>query len=80
MTGAIVTHPDGRAVWRRLNCTVPGVVTATQALSGEIFGIAGPVDEVCFGAVDGRAAMLLRAGGFTANVSTQPIDAALFGP
>lgn len=77
LTGVNVIRSDGRAVWRRLNYTVSGTVSATQALNEEInlmlgfMGSPGPIDEVCFGAIEGRAAMLLRSGSITANVSTQ---------
>lgn len=77
LTGANVIRPDGQAVWRRLNYTLGGAVSATDALNSELQGMLGflgnpgQVQTVCFIEDAGRSAALVRAGEFTANLSVQ---------
>ena len=79
LTGANVLRQDARAVWRRLNYTLPGAVTTEDALNAEVQGmlafIGNPQDvrSVCFIVSQDKTSsqVLLRAGNFTAQVGTQ---------
>lgn len=79
LAGANVTRQDNRAIWRRLNFSASGTLSATQILDGEVegmlafFGNPQPVERTCFLATpDGtRASTIVRAGDLTANVSIQ---------
>lgn len=86
LTGVNVLSPDAQAVWRRLNYTVVGeAVSARRALEVEAQGmlahIGNPqnVETVCFIMLPDqtRAAAIIRAGNFTANVSIQVFVSAL---
>ena len=78
LTGVNVIRQDNQAIWRYLNFSVPGQVTAGNALDEETKGmlsfIGNPqaVETVCMveSSDRTRAAALIRAGNFTANVNT----------
>ncbi|MCA9837415.1 MAG: hypothetical protein KC422_10875 [Trueperaceae bacterium] len=87
LTGVNVIRQDGQAVWRRLNLTVSGTVTPQQVIDNELSQMRSrlsgteSVEVVCFLESQDKlaAALLVRTGAYTANITAQVFPSSFLG-